>query len=277
MAVLRKTLFPVEYPAADREAHRRVQFWNLANFRDLGGYRNSEGQQVKWGLLYRSDSLKAANSLDLKALQRLPLVEIIDLRSKLEQQAAPDRLPAIPGMRFLSLPIMDANSRLTVEARERIVARRYDDVHPDELLNEAYAAFVRQFTPQYQVFFRELLAAEGRPILWHCTAGKDRTGFAAALLLRILQVPMSTIMQDYMLTQIYWQRSLWKTALYLTVIRGQRAVRLVRELSGAKEEYLKTAFATIDQDYGSFDAYVHSGLGLTDAEIQTLRQRYLER
>jgi protein-tyrosine phosphatase len=276
MIFLRKILFPIDLPAADREAYRRVRFDRLANFRDLGGYRNSAGQQVKWGLLYRSDSLKAASSRDLRALQRLPLVEIIDLRSEMEQQMAPDRLPDIPGMRFLALPIMDANSRLTVEARERIVARRYDDVHPDELLNEAYAAFVRQFTPQYQVFFRELLAAQGRPILWHCTAGKDRTGFAAALLLRILQVPMTTILQDYMLTQIYWQRSLWKTALYLTLIRGRRAVRLVRELSGAKEEYLQTAFATIDQDYGSFDAYVHSGLGLTEAEIQTLRQRYLE-
>lgn len=276
MIFLRKILFPIDLPAVDREAYRRVRFDRLANFRDLGGYRNSAGQQVKWGLLYRSDSLKAASSRDLRALQRLPLVEIIDLRSEMEQQMAPDRLPDIPGMRFLALPIMDANSRLTVEARERIVARRYDDVHPDELLNEAYAAFVRQFTPQYQVFFRELLAAQGRPILWHCTAGKDRTGFAAALLLRILQVPMTTILQDYMLTQIYWQRSLWKTALYLTLIRGRRAVRLVRELSGAKEEYLQTAFATIDQDYGSFDAYVHSGLGLTEAEIQTLRQRYLE-
>jgi protein-tyrosine phosphatase len=276
MIFLRKILFPIDLPAADREAYRRVRFDRLANFRDLGGYRNSAGQQVKWGLLYRSDSLKAASSRDLRALQRLPLVEIIDLRSEMEQQMAPDRLPDIPGMRFLALPIMDANSRLTVEARERIVARRYDDVHPDELLNEAYAAFVRQFTPQYQVFFRELLAAQGRPILWHCTAGKDRTGFAAALLLRILQVSMTTILQDYMLTQIYWQRSLWKTALYLTLIRGRRAVRLVRELSGAKEEYLQTAFATIDQDYGSFDAYVHSGLGLTEAEIQTLRQRYLE-
>jgi len=276
MIFLRKILFPIDLPAADREAYRRVRFDRLANFRDLGGYRNSAGQQVKWGLLYRSDSLKAASSRDLRALQRLPLVEIIDLRSEMEQQMAPDRLPDIPGMRFLALPIMDANSRLTVEARERIVARRYDDVHPDELLNEAYAAFVRQFTPQYQVFFRELLAAQGRPILWHCSAGKDRTGFAAALLLRILQVPMTTILQDYMLTQIYWQRSLWKTALYLTLIRGRRAVRLVRELSGAKEEYLQTAFATIDQDYGSFDAYVHSGLGLTEAEIQTLRQRYLE-
>lgn len=276
MIFLRKILFPIDLPAADREAYRRVRFDRLANFRDLGGYRNSAGQQVKWGLLYRSDSLKAASSRDLRALQRLPLVEIIDLRSEMEQQMAPDRLPDIPGMRFLALPIMDANSRLTVEARERIVARRYDDVHPDELLNEAYAAFVRQFTPQYQVFFRELLAAQGRPILWHCTAGKDRTGFAAALLLRILQVSMTTILQDYMLTQIYWQRSLWKTALYLTLIRGRRAVRLVRELSGAKEEYLQTAFATIDQDYGSFDAYVHAGLGLTEAEIQTLRQRYLE-
>jgi protein-tyrosine phosphatase len=276
MIFLRKILFPIDLPAADREAHRRVRFDRLANFRDLGGYRNSAGQQVKWGLLYRSDSLKAASTRDLRALQRLPLVEIIDLRSEMEQHMAPDRLPDIPAMRFLALPIMDANSRLTVEARERIVARRYDDVHPDELLNEAYAAFVRQFTPQYQVFFRELLAAQGRPILWHCTAGKDRTGFAAALLLRILQVPMPTILQDYMLTQIYWQRSLWKTALYLTLIRGRRAVRLVRELSGAKEEYLQTAFATIDQDYGSFDAYVHSGLGLTDAEIRTLRQRYLE-
>jgi Protein tyrosine/serine phosphatase len=276
MSFFTKTIYPMDLPAAEREAYRHIDFRGTCNFRDLGGYHNAEGRAVAWGRLYRSDALHKLTGGDLKSLERAGLCCDIDFRADFEREENPDRLPRQDGIRQVALPIFDANSHMEQEVKDHIRTGQLDGIDPDELLKDAYAQFVSRFTPQFRGFISEVVAAEGRPILFHCTAGKDRTGFAAALILRILGVPQQAVLRDYMLSQFYWQKSMRNLLLFVRLTRGPRAMRLVQQLSSAKEDYLLTAFAKVDELYGSFDNYVHEGLGLHSSEIALLRAHLLE-
>lgn len=268
--------FPKDLPVAKREAHRRLAISGTYNFRDLGGYPTVEGSYVKWGVLYRSDKLCKLTKRGLKVLVKLGLWRIIDLRADFECENEPDRLPENTGIQLIALPIVDTNSTLTKDTTQKIVARQFNGIDPDVLFIDAYTQFVTTFTPQYQTFFQIVLAAEGKPILFHCRAGKDRTGFAAALLLRILGVPEQTVLQDYLLTQGYIQRSLTWLYVFVRLTRGKKAMQIVQQLTGVKPEFLQAAFDTIDAKYGSFDIYVHEGLGLSERDVETLRANLLE-
>jgi protein-tyrosine phosphatase len=271
-----RIVFPKDLPAEKREAHRRLTFSGTYNFRDLGGYAAADGRHVKWGVLYRSDKLQKLTNHDLQVLAGLNLYCVIDLRADFEREKEPDRLPDNTEIQLMPLPIVDTNSTLTKEATQKIVARKFKGIDSNELLIDAYKQFVTTFTPQYRTFFRIVLAAEGKPILFHCKAGKDRTGFAAALLLRILGVSQQVVLQDYLLTQRYMQRALTWLFVFVRFTRGKKAMQLVQQLTGVKEEFLKAAFDTIDVQYGSFDAYIHDGLGLSDNDVETLRSRLTE-
>jgi protein-tyrosine phosphatase len=183
-----------------------------------------------------------------------------------------------PNLRFrvVELPIFDANSRLGLEIRERVKNGDLDGIDPAALLTEANIQFVTNFTPQFKVFVREVLAAQGKPVLFHCTAGKDRTGFAAAVLLRLLGVPQEIVTQDYLLSQANILSGHARDLALGRLMFGTAAVRVVEGLLSVNAAYLQAAFDTIDSMYGSFDAYARDGLGLHDTDIAALRAALLE-
>ncbi len=113
--------------------------------------------------------------------------------------------------------------------------------------------------------------------MFHCTAGKDRTGFAAAILLRILGVPQETVMQDYMLSRSYALEARSRDVFILRLTKGKETAGIVEKLSGVEAAYLQAAFETIDAEYGSFENYVRDGLGLDDTEVAALRASLLEK
>jgi protein-tyrosine phosphatase len=272
----RPIIFPKDAPAPEREAHRRVAFAGAHNFRDLGGYPASAGRRVKWGLLYRSDNLSKLSKRDLQALNSLGLHRLIDFRADFEKSMAPNRLPGNSGFNVVELPVFDSNNKLGQELRERFISGNLDGIDADQLLHEANRQFVTEFTPQYRAFVHEVLAAAGRPIAFHCTAGKDRTGFAAAILLRLLGVAEETIIADYLISKRYSLKSRSRDIMLARVMRGAHAATIITKLSSVEPGYLQTAFATIDQEYGSFDAYLTDGLGLSATDIETLRSTLLE-
>ena len=182
-------VFPKDMLESQRDSNRKIAFSGSANFRDLGGYQTSDGHQVKWGLLYRSDALTNLKDNDLRYLAKLSINQVIDFRADFEKSSDPDKLPAGNSIKKVDLPILDANCKLGVDLRQKLMAGQVDGIDPDQLLIDAYIAFASDFTPQYKQFIQEILAANGQPVLWHCTAGKDRAGFASAILLRILGVP----------------------------------------------------------------------------------------
>ena len=255
---------------------RWIAFSGVRNFRELGGYQTVSGQLIRRGLLYRSANLHNLTDKDLQRLDRLSLKKFIDFRADIEKANEPDRLPADSNIQVLEIPILDSSTDVALTLEEQIKAGKVDGIDPSELLTEANVQLATRFTPQYQQFIHEILDANGQPILFHCTAGKDRTGFAAAILLRILGVPQETVMFDYLLSNKYYFKPLRRNLILIALTKGQKIASVVGGFLEAKTAYLETAFNTIDRQYESFDEYMRQGLDLTKEQIEHLRMLYLQ-
>jgi len=254
---------------------RHLDFSGAKNFRDLGGYRAVDGKTVRWGLLYRSDGLHKLTDRDLHHLSTLCLGRVIDFRSEYEKGLEPDRLPNDADIQQVEIPILDASTAVVQESRDEFV-RNLRNIDSVNYMLETYVGFVTQFTHAFQQFLRELATAEGRPVLFHCTAGKDRTGYAAAILLRMLGVPQETVMEDYLLTNDYFLAGYKGNLMLARLLKGKRFVNAVKGFMLADPRYLSAAFETIDREYGSFENYVCNGLGLSAADVDRFKAIYLE-
>ena len=253
---------------------RVLKIPRMSNLRDLGGYLVRDGRTVKWGQLYRSGHLADLTPRGLDLLKNLDLSTTIDFRSTYEAQRHPDRIPA--DVRALHLPVMDqANREMSQEIRERIKDNRMEGFSPENLMIKAYRQFPTEFTPAFKTFIHVVLDAKGKPVLWHCTAGKDRTGYATAILFRILGVGQETIYRDYLLSDKYVKK-LNKKMLAVILARGLKAYRMIKPLMGVQLDWLKAAFDTLDEEWGSFESYVSDGLGLSSSDVRQLQDNLLE-
>lgn len=268
-------VIPAELPAGQRNDHRLLNFEGIANFRDLGGYPTEDGRQVKWGVLYRSGTLAHSSDADLEGLAQLKLNTMIDFRSAAEKEEEPDRLPNPPGFSVVEIATLDDGNKMVAEIMQRIESGDFGDMDPGGMMLDANRQFAREFTPQYREFARTVQAANGEPVLWHCTAGKDRAGFAAAILLRILGVPEDIVMQDYMASEDHALEARKFQMLLLRLFKGQVAADKMAIFMGVEEAWLRAAFDEIDASWGGFDNYVRDGLGLSDADLEQLRNRLL--
>lgn len=234
------------------------------NFRDLGGYRNAQGDTVRRHHLFRSDHLGNLAPDDIQLLSgklREP-VRVLDLRGVAERETAACVLNGVmvhslaiePTIVQVLSDLTDAGHRLT---QADVVGHMQD----------TYRGFVRDNTHRFAALFGHLLERDD-PLVFHCTAGKDRTGFAAALILRALGVPQDDVMRDYLLTNERLKpKTEWKG------LDPEVAVVLYR----VQPEFLDAAFETVDKTYGGVEAYFREGLGLREAERARLRELYLER
>ena len=270
-------VIPSQLPTDQREAHRLLNFEGIANFRDLGGYPSDSGKQVKWGTLYRAGTLAHSSDADLRNLGQLQLVSLIDFRSSQEKEEEPNRLPDPTGFTVVEIPTLDdGNKALVGDIMARIDSGNFDGFDPNLAMMTANRQFATEFTPQFRQFIRTVLEADGAPIVWHCSAGKDRTGFAAAILLRILGTPRDIVMQDYMASREHALEARKSQLLLLRVFKGEEAADKLAIMMGVEEAWLNAAFDEIDAQWGSFDNYVSQGLLLSSADIQRLRKNLLE-
>ena len=266
-------IIPAELPTAEREAQRRLPVAGAANLRDLGGYATSDGRALRWGVLYRADALAELNDEDLAYLERLALHRVVDFRSAAERERDPDRLPA--GTNVVWQPI--AGEGLDPRAfQDRLLAGEMSAEQSAAFLVEGNRAFVTEFHDVYARFIQDLADPANLPTLFHCTAGKDRTGFAAALVMMALDIPRETAMRDYLLTNTYTQDKMSRTLQVIRFASWFRAdPRDLQPLFEARESYLNAAFAAIDQQPGGTEAYLYS-LGVDDALRERLRANLLE-
>ena len=253
---------------------RVLKIPRVSNFRDLGGYLTRDGRSVRWRQLYRSGHLADLTPRGLDLLTNLDLSTIIDFRSTYETQRHPDRVP--DDVREIHLPVMDkANREMSQEIRERIRNNQMEGFTPDHLIINAYRQFPTEFTPAFKTFIHAVLDARDKPVLWHCTAGKDRTGYATAILFRLLGVDQKTIDRDYLLSNRYVKR-LNKKMLTAIFVRGFKAYRMIKPLMGVQLDWLKAAFDTLDEEWGSFESYVSDGLGINPSDVRQLQDDLLE-
>ncbi len=253
-------------------AERRLALSGSPNFRDFGGYPTRDGRRVKWGYLFRSGNLCELTEEDLALFRALELDLICDFRREEEQASEPSRLPAGASTRLASLPIIPGSNRDTLE-------HLGDDVESGRGMANFMASINRAFaTEQAEMFaemFSEILALDDARLLVHCAAGKDRTGFAAAMILLALGVPRDVVMKDYMLSGQYF-----KPESQLARVRAKygledlpsAAVLPMLEVSPA---YLEAALSVIDEGYGSVNDYLRDVLGVDAIALDELRGRYL--
>ena len=269
-----KRQIPALLPEGEREEHRKLAMDGAQNFRDLGGYETADGRRVKWGLVYRSDSLADLSDEDLAFIQRLGMQQIVDFRTGFEKREDPDRIPE--GVRYVERAI-EVDGTAVKELFTKISSGDIDDLKPRELLENGNRAFVTDQIEVYRAHMHSLLDTNNLPSVAHCTGGKDRAGFAAAITLLALGVPEEKVVEDFLLTNVYTED---KINRYVWMIRlgsfGRTDPEKVRPLLGVEESYIRAAIDEMKMQYGSIDNYFIDGLGLSAAQLQTLRDNLLE-
>ncbi len=252
---------------------RRIFLWGARNFRDLGGYATADGRKIRWGVLYRSGDWHKLTRNDLRKLDSLKLTRVFDFRAEHEARKRPDRLPQ--GVRAIRLPILDTTTKIWHEEYDDMI-KRLREKNPADYLRATNRELATRFTPQYRDFYREILAARGEAFAFHCAAGKDRAGFAAATLLRLLGVPQAQVLQDYLLTNRYLLDAHQWNLFFGSLIKGRKFTDAIRGFIKADADYLSAAFGALDETHGSFEGYVREGLELSAGDVRQLKERYLE-
>lgn len=268
----------IELPSGEyrKLAERQLPLEGMDNFRDLGGYRTVDGRTTRWGRVYRSGQLGELTDGDVAYLGTLGINLVCDFRSPAEREDLPDRLPETDPPRVLEAEIHTPGVD-PKELQDRVLSGDVEDLDLSEFLVEGNRAFVTEFGDRYRQMFDAILEEDGLPAVLHCTAGKDRAGMAAALVLLAVGVPEETVMRDFLLTNHYThdkiQRSLaiiWVVSLFRT--KPTDAAPLL----GVEPRYLQAGLDAMRESHGSIDAYLRDELGLTDERRERLKELLLE-
>ncbi len=249
-------------------AERSLALPGGVNFRDVGGYRTADGRAVRWGEIYRAGSLAELTEDDVAALGALGLRLVCDLRSPDELARHADRLP--PGAAYVHRPILGEVGRL------RRVVTLYRKRHRlQELLEQIYRLMLDQNGPVIADVLRLAADPANRPLVIHCTAGKDRTGLTVALLLLALGVPEETVVADYTLSNHAFDvlAGRMRPEMARLYSFGFNEAQL-RPLLLAEARTLRGALAYIRRRYGSLDWYLQRA-GLRDETLEALREQLL--
>jgi protein-tyrosine phosphatase len=241
---------------------RHLSLAGASNFRDLGGYPTKDGRTVRWRQIFRSNHLGHLTGDDAAVLRKLGVKSAFDFRGTAERAEA---LCGLPEITVHSLPVEP-----TVVAALRAIAAGgapLSTSHAVEVMRDSYRSYVQQNTPRYRTLFAHLLQ-DSAPLVIHCTAGKDRTGFACALILHTLGVSDEVISEDYLLTNRFYRRD---------PNSGSDLPDDVKQVLGSVQtSFLGAAFEAIDADYGDLETYLQKGLGIGAAERAALAARYLQ-
>jgi len=232
------------------------------NFRDVAGpgYATHDGARVRRGVFFRSNELRL-NEADHDALSGVGLRAVLDLRSKPEIERHPDA--EVPGATWHNFDVSGIPMGAVAELRDRRSAI--------ELMDRVYRGFVdsADARQEFGELFRQL--ATGGPQLFHCTAGKDRTGWVAALLLHIAGVDDPTIESDYLLTNALTGRSRARVEAEIVELLGAEQLAAFEPTLVADIEYLRSGYDAVEEKYGDRMAYLRDGLGLDDGTVVALR------
>ena len=253
---------------------RKLSFNGVTNLRDLGGYPTIDGRKVKWGKLFRSDQLTNLSEVGQSYLQKKGLKLIIDLRTSMERRKRPN--PKMKGITDVHFPIYEDMTLFDKNMLNMVINFSMNrDVHL--YFTNMYKKMVTNTIAQNSLrnMLDLIIKMDDPVVLWHCRAGKDRTGFVTAIILLILGVPKKIIMKDYLLTNTF--RSSNNNNLIKKVNQKPNNLNngLITFLK-ADESYLQAAFDEMKLRYGSTDNYIEKVLEFSKEKRSLFKKKFLD-
>ena len=253
-------------------SERRVQLEGSVNFMDLGGYRAVDGRRINWGTVFRSDNLGRLTDRDVVYLEKMEVQLICDFRTPAEIEKLPDRYPPGDPGRALRLPIRHGESD-PADTFDRIKNGDIDWM-TEEFMIKGYIKNIEDFAPLWATFFNTLAEPSNRPLVFHCTGGKDRAGVAAALILLVLGVPEETIIRDHGLSNLY-------IAAVLDGINDKiRSMGVnpedISAYFTAPENAIVAVLNHLVNEYGSAANYLIDKAGVDEKQLIRLKEDLLE-
>ncbi|MCY0942844.1 tyrosine-protein phosphatase [Streptomyces antarcticus] len=261
------------------ETIRQIPLQGAVNVRDVGGHHTYTGGQVRRGLVYRADALSKLTAADLTTVSGLGLGKVVDFRIPMElQYDGPDKLP--PGLTATPRPVSDLGLYGTlvgaITSGDPVTQERMlGGGRAEAYMRDIYRTFVTspESRAQFAATLREIADGRQGPILYHCTSGKDRTGWMTYVLLRALAVPEGTAERDYLASNTY--RAAYDAQLRAGLKQSGRMQNpdLLIPLQEVRQDYLDAATARMGAEYGGFYGYLTDGLGLDLRTLAKLQSR----
>lgn len=246
----------------------------ITNFRDLGNLKNRQGQFTKNNRLLRSGELYQLTADDISLLNNHNLVKVIDFRNDTEIAKHPDVM--ITDTDYVHINLFKGTQESNASLSDFMQLKNPDDV--DTYMESLYQQLILDENAQqgYKEFFNQLMFVEGSSI-FHCFAGKDRTGVAAMLVLELLDVPRNLIFDDYLKTNASRKKAndamLQAISTQYTLSNDQK--KAVLTALEVQKKYLETAYYTLDTKFGGIENYIKQVCGWKESDIDTFRMYYL--
>ncbi len=241
---------------------RHVPLQGASNMRDLGGLPLRNGGRVRRGRVFRSASLNGLTAADHDRLRALGLGTVVDLRSPSEQRDTPSNLP--PGLAVIAPG--DGGAGPQPGARRN--RRPHTEAAAIEMMRQGYQTYPHRMAAATKALFQAVADADAGAILVHCAAGKDRTGFVAAMLLQTVGASAETVMQDYLATNLMWDRKSDRISFLPKPAK--------EAIFSTRTEYLQAALETLLGEFGSTEDYLAKMCGIDTATVSGVRAALIE-
>jgi len=276
MAIIAMGVWSLVNPAFSNEIpyERVIHLEGTANTRDIGGYLTSDLHTLRWRQIIRSENLSRLTANDFQKLEEMGLKTVIDLRTDKEHDRAPTVWLGDNPPQFFHFPVGDSNNEWFNETRKMMKKNRFTEEQSSKQMVKGYRMIVEEGPPSYEKLMEVVLDQSNWPILIHCNAGKDRAGIAVTLILESLGVDRETIMEEFLLTN---EIARIEEKSVLLAKQGKKQRRNGRGPSasawfpiiGVQPEMLDAFYASVDEQYGSMDAFL-TEMGVDQEARRTL-------
>lgn len=260
---------------------RLVDVSSIENFRDLGGYVTEDGRRVRWGCFYRCANMGKVNERDKNYLENMGLATIFDLRSEMEVATEAD--VKLKNCKYINESgIKDMENSIGSKDNFDMISVLKEMLRNTEKMNDIESFLVSGYRTMvekneaFKIFFDNIKQEERLPLVFHCTAGKDRTGVAGALLLLALGVSEKRVVEDYTLSNVYRKESNeLQFAKIRNFIKDENVLEAIKWMFEVKEDYIMVTLNEIKKKYSSYEEYIINELGVTRNELNKLKENYL--
>lgn len=258
--------------------NRHIKLEKACNFREIGGLAADNGSYMKRGILYRSDELSKLTRGDIKVIEDLNIKLVIDLRGVKEREKKPDRFPEQQSITILNIPIDHTNQDLKQTQFFLFLIQKSKEFDFEKYMMDHYSGTAFECTAQIKEIITLLSDEKNMPALIHCTVGKDRTGFVAALLQLIAGIPRETVLDEYLITNRYIGKRIKQIVRMVRIMSLFRAsVKQIQPMLEVRPDYLNNVLDEIFRLYGSVENYLLTCCKVEPEVLNKLKNLLIEK